>query len=112
MSSGPVGLDAREYVYGLYVVTTPDTTTRFYSTRNAWLITRIQAFTPSTTPAFLGLAGQTIPIFVGGCVDLEPNGGYRGEVSFGSNSAPGAVLIIEYWYQALAHGNPPIVQVT
>lgn len=109
MSSGPVGLDAREYVYQVFRYTTADALLHTVTTRNVWLVTRVQFFA-ADEPVSITLAdGSTIFIAAGGCVCLEPNGAFRGPISFGGGV--GAVLIVEFWFQAKQSGNPvlPVV---
>lgn len=100
MSSGPVGLDVREYVYGHHSqVLNLDGFWEFSSRKN-WLITKVQFYTPA------GVAGQvginpypTIPVAASSCLILEPNGAAKDKVIALGN---GALIIIEYWFQAQA----------
>jgi hypothetical protein len=110
MSSGPVGLDVREYGYSYYFYTVPDGNAHFLRTNNAWLVTKIQVFAEASTPVsfVFGSISNEAFIAAGGCLTLEPNGAYRGGMTI---TGQGAVLIVEFWYQASNDGPPP-VQVT
>ena len=106
MSSGPVGLDAREYSYSYFSYAIDDENLHFITAQNAWLITKIQLFAADAgAEIFFGGLAPTIPIAPGGCVCLEPNGAYRAHMSV---SGLGALLIVEYWYQASPDGPPTI----
>jgi len=107
MSSGPVGLDVREYSYSYFAYTVPDGNLHFITAQNGWLITKIQLFNATVEPAelFFGGLAPTITVAPGGCLTLEPNGAYRAHMSVGGE---GALLIIEYWYQASPDGHPTI----
>jgi len=113
MSSGPVGLDAREYSYACFHYEAPDTLIHSITTQNAWLITRVQVWASESDNTFITLSGSSsIEIAAGGCVTLEPNGAFRGVVNFGGGGGAGARIVIEYWFQAQPSGNPPTVSVT
>jgi hypothetical protein len=107
MSSGPVGLDSREYGYSYYFYTVPDGNSHFLTTHNQWLVTKVQIFAEAATPAtfVFGSISNQADIEAGGCLTLEPNGAYRGGMSI---SGQGAVLVVEFWYQAAANGSPPV----
>lgn len=110
MSSGPVGLDAREYAYGFFRYTIPDGVIHTISTRNRWLVTRIQMFAAAAFAGSLTLPGSSsILLEAGGCANLEPNGAHRGNVNV---SGENAIVIIEYWFQASADGGTPLPVVT
>lgn len=108
MSSGPMGLDAREYGYSYFFYTVPDGNSHFITTRNEWLVTRIQIFAAAAAAAtfVLGSISNQADIAAGGCLTLEPNGAYRGGMSV---SGLGAVVTVEFWYQASAIGSPTVV---
>lgn len=110
MSSAPSGLDVREYVYQVFRYTTADALTHTITTRNDWLVTRVQAFAAADPVALTMANGSTINIAPGGCVTLEPNGAFRGVISFGGGVD--AVIIVEFWFQALSSGNPLLPVVT
>lgn len=105
MSSGPAGLDVREYGYGVFSFDAPDGGFHNFTTHGAWLVTRIQAFMPAGAAGQINLGGQVVTIDVEGCVCLEPNGAYRGPVGYqgGANGK----LIVEYWYQGTPTGLTP-----
>jgi len=107
MSSGPVGLDAREYGYSYYFYTVPDGNSHFLTTHNQWLVTKVQVFAPAAEPVsfVFGSISNEATIAAGGCLTLEPNGAYRGGMSI---SGEGAVLVVEFWYQAAPNGSPPV----
>jgi len=111
MSSGPVGLDVREYVYGHHSQVLNIDGFWEFSAHKTWLITKVQFFAADA----VGQVGinpfPTIPVAKNGCVILEPNGAARDKVfAFGL----GSLIIIEYWFQAQAGTfvqNIPIVTV-
>ena len=115
MSSGPVGLDCREYAYGCVLYKVVDGNNRSFSAQNAWLITRIKVFAGAnqvqvsiTDSGVLGV--NTIE--AGGCLELEPNGGMRGQMNVTDFGVTGGAFVqIEYWFQANAAGSPLIVDV-
>lgn len=99
MSSGPVGLDVREYVYGYFVFTSPDAGTHTISAHNDWLVTRIQYYAAAGAAAVLAAgAGSPINVVAGGCVELEPNGALKESIQI---NGLGSMLIVEYWFQAI-----------
>jgi len=105
MSSGPVGLDVREYAYGYFSFNTfPNIGLYTFSARKNWLITKVQLFA-GAVPTSLALSqsatitGPLIPVAANGCLILEPNGSFRGTVQV-SAVGDGALLVIEYWFQA------------
>jgi|GEM_PF-2696425 len=98
MSSGPVGLDVREYLYGtldlplvsgLYVV----------SAAGEWLVTRARLFAAADAGAELDGPnyGPTISVVPGGCYEIEPNGAYRDGFRVQGN---GGLFSVEFWFQA------------
>lgn len=111
MSSAPTGLDVREYAYGYLEYVVPDGNNHNITTRGQWLITKIQFYAAADTPASFisSLAGNEISVAAGGCLILEPNGAMRGAMNV---EGQGAVLIVEYWYQARADAGSPAVVIT
>lgn len=106
MSSGPVGLDSREYSYSYFAYTVPDENLHFITAQNAWLVTKIQLFASDAgAEIFFGGLAPTITLQPGGCITLEPNGAYRAHMSVSGESA---LLVVEYWYQASPDGPPTI----
>src|SRR3990172_11475861 len=99
MSSGPVGLDVREYGYSYYFYTVPDGNSHFLRTQNQWLVTKVQIFAAAGAPAtfVFGSFSNQADLAAGGGLTLGPNGAYRGGMSI---SGAGAVLVVEFWYQA------------
>lgn len=120
MSSAPSGLNVKEWSYCCLRYTVPDGAEHTIRAANRWQVTRIQYYCPDPEPAggcYLitdaGVAGGTATgqffVAAGGCVELEPNGAYRGDlVVFGE----GAVLIVEAWYQPTADAQAPTVDIT
>lgn len=119
MSSAPSGLDVREYGYRLVRYTIPDGAEHSISHARALLITRIQFFAPATLPppgnAYIitaaGGGSSQGQVFVEpeGCITLEPNGAYRGDlIVFGQ----GCILIVEAWFQATPNAQNPVVTIT
>lgn len=107
MSSGPVGLDSREYGYSYFFYTVPDGNSHFVTTHNQWLVTKVQIFAAAAEPASFVFGSISNEAFLeaGGCLTLEPNGAYRGGMSI---TGEGAVLVVEFWYQAAPNGSPPV----
>lgn len=107
MSSGPVGLDSREYGYSYFFYTVPDGNSHFVTTHNQWLVTKVQVFAAAAEPVtfVFGSISNQADIAAGGCLCLEPNGAYRGGMSI---TGEGAVLVVEFWYQAAPNGSPPV----
>ncbi len=108
-----MGLDAREYYYGFYdlEVAVGSLLIHTVTAKNAWLVTRIRCYAGAVA-ADLAIAnpdGSLIgskSIAPNGCLCLEPNGAYRGEVQV---TGGGSRTIIEYWYQVNAQGTGPTI---
>jgi len=99
MSSGPVGLDVREYVYAVFPYTVQAGGFQRLNAFNAWLVTKVQLFA-GANPAQLSLSpSPAISVAANGCVTLEPNGAFKGPIDVLGEDA---VLIVEYWFQAQA----------
>lgn len=114
MSSAPSGLSVQEYGYFVFRYTIPDGAEHLLQASQRWMVTRFSYFAPETFPppgnGYVILDGSS-QIFVqpGGCVELEPNGAFRGNILvFGE----GAIVLVESWFQPDASGNSPTVQVT
>lgn len=114
MSCGPVGLDAREYYYGYYDLAIPGggppTDVYRLDATNSWLVTRVRMWAGPGGGSF-GLEPEGVtqsPIAADGCICLEPNGAYRGQVWA---KGPGSRVIVEYWYQVNETGDGPSVVV-
>jgi hypothetical protein len=103
VSSAPAGIDSRSYSYGVTKLDKDNPSRNV----NGWLVTRVQVWAAETNVE-LRMAGANIAIVAGGCIMLEPNGGYRGSVAVAFNVANGFVGIVEYWYPTQADG----IQVT
>lgn len=114
MSSAPCGLDAREYGFDQFAFTVVGAGTNF-STQGRWLVTRIRIFN-STDPMIVqlispsGFAPNTVLVQADGCLELEPNGAFRGALQL--LGGIGALVLFEYWYQAGQDGSAPTVTVT
>jgi hypothetical protein len=114
MSSGPVGLDAREYSYDQVSHTVVGAGTNL-STLGQWLVTRIQVYN-DVDPMIVqliqpsGFAANTTIVEASGCLELEPNGAFRGEIQL--LGGLGALIVVEYWFQAQQDGAPPNVVIT
>lgn len=110
MSSAPVGIDTREYSYQYECYVVPDNVSHQLSAQNQWLITKIQVYANGTAGhVFInGTPSPPIPFTATGCVCLEPNGGYRGDISILGEDA---ILIVEFWIQANPVG-PIAVRIT
>lgn len=114
MSSGPMGLDVREYGYFVRRYTVPDAQEHVLDAAHHWLVTRIQLFAPATLPppgnGYIIMDGSSQIFFEpGGCINLEPNGAFRGRILvFGQ----GSILLVEAWFQATPNGNSPTVTIT
>jgi hypothetical protein len=99
MSSAPGVLDPREYVYGYDVRTFADNLTHTIDAANAWLVTKVQVFAGANPVQFALTPNSVISVAANGCVTLEPNGAFRDTIQINGN---GALIIIEYWFQAVA----------
>jgi len=99
MSSGPVGLDVREYVYGMFPYTVQAGGFQKINAFNAWLVTKIQLFAGANAVQLGVGPGNSIQVAANGCITLEPNGAFRGPIDV---IGEGAYLIVEYWFQAQA----------
>jgi hypothetical protein len=99
MSSGPVGLDVREYVYGHFSQLVNDAGFWEIGARKNWLVTRVQFFAGAGA-AQIGLSpNNMIQVAANGCLTLEPNGAFKDKViAIGD----GALVIVEFWFQAQA----------
>lgn len=98
MSSGPVGLDVREYTYGCFQLELALPGFYQISAGNNWLVTKVQLYASTNASQLVLTQGNIIPVAASGCAILEPNGAHKDPVSA---SGVGAVLIIEYWFQSL-----------
>jgi hypothetical protein len=99
MSSGPVGLDVREYAYGHFsqVINAPG----FWeiSARKNWLVTKVQFYAGANGGQLALDPNPAIVVAANGCLILEPNGAFRSKIeALGVDS----LLIVEFWFQALA----------
>jgi len=105
MSSGPVGLDVREYGYTFFYYEVPDGNSHFITTHNQWLVTKVQIFAAAAEPVSFVFGSISNEAFIeaGGCLTLEPHGAFRGGMSI---TGEGARLVVEYWYQAAPDGSP------
>lgn len=107
MSSGPVGLDVREYAYGYFSFNSFSSIGLYtFSARKNWLITKVQLYAGATATSLAlsqsaTVTGPLIPVAANGCLTLEPNGAFRGAVQVSALGA-GDLLIVEYWFQAQA----------
>lgn len=109
MSSGPVGLDVREYAYGVYNYRPPDGNGHSLSAGKDWLITKIQFYAGPADDARIALGSlvsNQLTLAAGGCLILEPNGAHRGDIFLDGD---GSLLIVEYWFQANPQGSIQIV---
>jgi hypothetical protein len=102
MSSGPVGLDVREYTYSIYSSVVGAGTALSVDGRKSWWITKIQVYTAAAgatvSLSFVkGSGGYAVVVAPNSCLVLEPNGAHKGGVNL--SGAAGALLIIEYWFQ-------------
>ncbi len=123
MSSAPAGIDVREYAYSYFSQIFGDNTPHVISSKNRWMVTKIQAWAGGDTPnggLLLGAGGggtggpPEILLFPNGCVTLEPNGAFRGDITFsacGTDLVPG-LIIIEFWWQSTANVSYPLITVT
>lgn len=97
MSSGPVGLDVREYAYGHFSQTLNLPGFWEIGARKNWLVTKVQFYT-GANPGQIALDPfATIPVAANSCVVLEPNGAFRSKIEA---LGEGALLIVEFWFQA------------
>lgn len=108
-----MGLDAREYYYGFYdlEVAVGSVLIHTVTADNAWLVTRIRCYAGSVAATLILVPPVGTPIgshdiLAGGCLCLEPNGAYRGEVQV---LGGGSRTIIEYWYQVNETGAGPTI---
>jgi hypothetical protein len=110
MSSAPGVLDPREYVYQYWYYVVPDNVSHQLGAQNQWLVTKIQVFGGGNAGHFFisGTPAPPIDFAADGCITLEPNGAYRGDMAI---LGEGAVLIVEFWIQANPQG-PIAVTVT
>lgn len=100
MSSGPNGLDAREYVYGVFNYLAADGLTHTIDAHNDWLVTRVQYVADPAVAAVIALSPSSpINVAAGGCLTLEPNGAFRDVIQVQGN---GSLVIIEFWFQSIA----------
>lgn len=114
MSSAPAGVDVREYGYDAFSFTVVGAGTNF-ATQGRWLVTKITIFNQAdpmivqlVSPS--GFAVNSHLIAATGCLELEPNGAFRGAIQL--LGGIGALIVVEYWYQAAQDGSAPTVTVT
>jgi hypothetical protein len=116
MSSAPAGVDVREYAYGYYGQGI-GAGTLVISAQNRWLVTKIQMWAGPDNAINFVLAGGGggsggPPDFViqpSGCMTLEPNGAFRGDVHI---SGQGGQFFIEFWWQPTGNVSYPVITVT
>ena len=114
MSSGPVGLDVKEYSYAFFSAVVGAGTSLDVDGRKAWWITKIQVYA-AAAGAILnltfqkGTGGNAIVVAPNSCVTIEPNGAHKGGIQL--RSATGALVIIEYWFQTQADQYNPGITV-
>ncbi len=102
MSSGPVGLDSKEYAYKAVGITALG---NYFVP--GWLVTRIQVFCKTGLVAVRLTEGE-IPVAAGGCICLEPNGAMRTGLSVaGTDPADTFQGVIEFWYPVQPSGISP-----
>jgi hypothetical protein len=96
----PVGVDFREYTYGVRFVLGegPPLNTRV----DGWNVTRIQVF--ATAAMDLTLEGQLVTVQAGGCIELLPGGTHRGAIG---SSGDDYLLVIEFWVLSPPDGINP-----
>jgi hypothetical protein len=109
MSSGPVGLDVKEYGYNYFTFLASDGALHTFDANNNWLITKIQVFAGANPVTFIAGEGAAIVIAANGCLVLEPNGALRGIVEMQGSAG---LIVIEFWYQSPLNGAAPTVTVT
>lgn len=99
MSSGPVGLDVREYVYG-YFQFSPSAPGFFeLDAFSDWWVTKVQFFGGPNGGQIALNPGPAITVAANGCITLEPNGAFKSKISV---LGEGALVVVEYWFQAQA----------
>ncbi len=98
MSSGPVGLDVREYVYAYHVETFADAVTHTLDAHSDWLVTKVQLFAAAAGASIALGASSAINLAANGCLTLEPNGAFKDTIGV---RGLGAMLIVEYWFQTI-----------
>jgi hypothetical protein len=109
VSSGPVGLDVKEYAYGYFKYQPPDGNGHSLAAGKDWLITKIQFYAGAADDAHIAIGSRVsnqLTVLAGGCLILEPNGAHRGDIFLDGD---GSLLIVEYWFQANAEGSINIV---
>jgi hypothetical protein len=96
VSSGPVGLDVREYAYGHFSQAL--TVAGFYtiSARKNWLVTKVQFYTGANVGQIALDPFPAVNVVANACLILEPNGAFRSKVEV---LGIGALVVIEYWFQ-------------
>lgn len=99
MSSGPVGLDVREYTYGHFSQLISSAGFWEISARKNWLVTKVQFYTGANVGQIALDPNPTIPVAANSCVVLEPNGAFKSKIEV---LGIGSLLIVEYWFQAQA----------
>lgn len=104
MSSGPVGLDVREYVYQIFTLPITDgSKTYAISAQKNWMVTKIQFFAGANPGTFtINPELTALTIAANGCLILEPNGAFRDTITVTGLSC---LLIVEYWFKANAFGD-------
>lgn len=113
----PVGLEVREYAYGIREFTVPDAATytmtpTFGGTTVAgWFVTKILAAMPSDAAGqgAVLIDGNTATVNPGGCQCLEPGGAHRGPIVL---IGEGLYVLVEYWWQGNPEATGPVVNVT
>lgn len=100
MSSGPVGLDAREYVYGVFPYTVQAGGFQHIDAFNAWLVTKVQVFAGPTNAVQISLnPHNAVTVQPNGCFTFEPNGAFRGPIDVLGEDG---LVVVEFWFQARA----------
>lgn len=112
----PVGLDVREYSYGIKEFQIPDGATYVMkptvtgSTFAGWAVLKIFAAVPAAGPSqgVVFIDGNPVTINPGGCACLEPGGAFRGQITFIGEQL---YLLVEYWWQGTPENIGPVVVV-
>jgi hypothetical protein len=108
MSSGPVGLDVREWVYGSFFLVLAGAGNFIVSARKNWRVTKVQFFTAAAAGHLTLTANNRIPVAANACMVLEPNGAHNGPLTV---QGDGAFLIVEYWFQCVDTPNAPQIAI-
>lgn len=97
----PLGLDSQTHSFGVRYVQGPGDNNTLVA---GWKVTRVQVFSGPADASTLIMAGQSVVIAAGGCLELLPGGAHKSSVRMLGNDY---LCVIEFWFPTRADGLSP-----